>query len=228
MRANFDRELRRLQDEVLVLGSMVEGYLGDAVDALKRRDLEAARRLIAWDQQVNTKRFTIESETLTLIATQQPMASDMRTLAAVLEIITDLERIGDYAKGIAKINLMIGEQPLIKPLVDLPLMADKARSMLRRALDAFVQRDVDRARSIPNDDDEVDALYNQVYRDLIGVILKDQRTIDQSTYLLWAAHNLERTADRAVNICERVVFTATGQMVELNNGQSSWDGSQFC
>lgn len=219
-RANFDRELRRLQDEVLVLGSMVEGYVGEAVDALKRRDLEAARRLIAWDERVNTKRFTIESETLTLIATQQPMASDMRTLAAVLEIITDLERIGDYAKGIAKINLMIGEQPMIKPLVDLPLMADKARSMLRRALAAFVQRDVEMARSIPNDDDEVDALYNQVYRDLIGVILKDQRTIDQSTYLLWAAHNLERTADRAVNICERVVFTATGQMVEMNNGQN--------
>jgi phosphate transport system protein len=219
MRANFDRELQRLQDEMLVLGSMVESYIGEAIDILRQRDMEGSRRLIAWDDQINQKRFTIESEVLTLIATQQPMASDLRILAAVLEIITDLERIGDYAKGIAKINLMIGEEPLIKQLIDIPLMADKARSMLRRSLDAFIQRDIEAARSIPAADDEVDDLYNQVFRDLLDLIIKDQRAIDQSTYLLWVAHNLERTADRAVNICERVVFTATGQLIEMNNGR---------
>jgi phosphate transport system protein len=217
-RQSFERDLRRLQDDVLVLGSMVASYLNEAVESLKRRDLEAASRLVDWDSQVNEKRFAIENSTLGLIATQQPMASDLRTLAAVLEIITDLERIGDYAKGIAKINLMIGEEPLIKPLVDLPRMAEKAVDMLQRALQAFVQQDVDLARAIPEEDDVVDELYNRVYRDLLGLIIKDTRVIDQSTHLLWAAHNLERTADRVVNICERVVFTVTGQMIEMNHG----------
>jgi len=215
-RQNFERDLKRLQDELLVLGSMVAGYIADSVQALKRRDLDASQRLIEWDQQVNEKRFAIEHNALSLIATQQPMASDLRILAAVLEIITDLERIGDYAKGIAKINLMIGEEPLIKPLVDLPRMAEKALDMLQRALQAFVQQDLDLARAIPKEDDVVDELYNRVYRDLLDLIIKDTRVIDQSTYLLWAAHNLERTADRVVNICERVVFTVTGQMVEMN------------
>jgi phosphate transport system protein len=219
-RQNFERDLRRLQDEVLVLGSMVAGYLNDAIEALKRRDLEAAKRLVAWDGQVNEKRFAIENNTLSLIATQQPMASDLRTLAAILEIITDLERIGDYAKGISKINLMIGEEPLIKPLVDLPRMAEKAVDMLQWALQAFVQQDLELARAIPKEDDVVDELYNRIYRDLLDMIIKDTRVTDQATYLLWAAHNLERTADRVVNICERVVFTVTGQMVEMNHGNS--------
>jgi phosphate transport system protein len=127
-----------------------------------------------------------------------------------------LERIGDYAKGISKINLMIGEEPLIKPLVDLPWMAEKARDMLHRALEAFVKRDVDLACAIPAEDDEVDALYNQVYRELLTLIMADPRTIDQATYLLWAAHNLERAADRVINICERVVFTVTGKLMEMD------------
>jgi phosphate transport system protein len=219
-RQNFERDLKRLKDEVLVLGSMVAGYIGDAVEALKRRDLEASQRLVLWDTQVNEKRFAIEHNTLSLIATQQPMASDLRVLAAILEIITDLERMGDYAKGISQINLLIGEQPLIKPLVDLPRMAEKAVDMLNQALNAFVRQDVDLARAIPLEDDVVDELYNRVYRDLIDLIIKDTRLIDQSTYLLWAAHNLERTADRVVNICERVVFTVTGQMIEMNNGNA--------
>jgi phosphate transport system protein len=220
-RQTFERDLRRLQDEVLALGSMVEGYIGFAIEALKRRDLNESRRLMAWDEQINQKRFAIEHGVLTLIATQQPMASDLRILAAMLEIITDLERIGDYAKGISKINLMIGEEPLIKPLIDLPRMAEKGRDMLHRALDAFVRQDLELARAIPPEDDEVDALYNQVFRELMGLIIKDTRVIDQATYLLWAAHNLERTADRVVNICERVAFTITGQMVEMNHGRAA-------
>jgi phosphate transport system protein len=216
LRETFERELQRLQDEVLVLGSMVEKAIIESVEVLKRRDLEGARRLIAEDRVLNKKRFAIEDEALVLIATQQPMAGDLRTIAAVLAIISELERIGDYAKGISKINLMMGEAPFVKSLVDIPRMAEKARDMLHRALKAFVEQDVDLARAIPDEDDEVDALYNQVYRELLTFIMNDPRTIDQSTYLLWAAHNLERAADRVINICERVVFAATGKMMEMD------------
>ncbi len=214
-RETFERELQQLQDEVLVLGSMVENAIVESVDVLKRQDLEAAQRLVAADRLVNQKRFAIESDTLILIATQQPMAGDLRALAAVLEIAGELERMGDYAKGIATITLMIGKQPFIKPLIDIPRMAEKARDMLHRALDAFARRDVALARAIPAEDDEVDALYNQVYRELMTYVLADPRHIDQANHLLWAAHNLERTADRVTNICERVVFTVTGEMVEI-------------
>jgi phosphate transport system protein len=217
-RVTFDRSLQRLQDEILILGSMVENAIVESVEILRRRDMEGSNRLIEWDQRVNEKRFAIENDTLTLIATQQPMAKDMRVLAAVLEIAGELERIGDYAKGIAKINLMIGEGSLIKPLIDIPTMAEKSRDMLHRALDAFVKRDIEAARALAREDDIVDALYNQVYRELITLIMSNPHNIDQATYLLWAAHNLERTADRVVNICERVVFTVTGDMKELSNG----------
>ena len=216
LRESFDRDLQRLQDEVLALGSMVEEAIIESVESLKQRDRAKARRLIAQDRMFNEKRFAIEDDTLVLIATQQPMAGDLRTLAAVLAIISELERIGDYAKGIAKINLMIGEEPLIKPLVDIPRMAERARDMLHRALEAFVQRDVDLACAIPDEDDEVDALYNQIYRELLSFIISDPNTIDQATYLLWVAHNLERAADRVINICERVVFTVTGKLVEMD------------
>lgn len=227
LRKGFQQELQHLQDEVLVLGSMVEQALIDSVEILRQRDLEGARRLIAADQKINEKRFAIEDDVLALIATQQPMAGDLRTLAAVLEIITELERMGDYAKGIARINLMIGDEPFIKPLVDIPRMAEKARDMLHDALAAFVHRDVNVARAIPARDDEVDNLYNQVYRELLTLIMADPRKIDQATYLLWVAHNLERTADRVINICERVVFTVTGEMVEMDveeNGETDLSG----
>jgi phosphate transport system protein len=212
----FDQELQRLQDEVLLLGSMVESALMESVESLKRRDMAGSRRLIEGDRKINRKRFAIESDVLTLIATQAPVASDMRFLAAMLEIATELERMGDYAKGIANINLMIGEGELIKPLIDIPRMAEKARGMLHRALDAFVTRNTELAQSISAEDDEVDNLYNQVYRELLTIIMSNPHTIDQATHLLWVAHNLERTADRVLNICERVIFTVTGEMSELN------------
>jgi phosphate transport system protein len=217
LRRTFDHELQRLQDEVVALGSMVEGALVRSVDSLKKRDLDVSRQLIAADRAINQKRFAIENDVMTLLATQQPMAGDLRLLAAVLEIATELERMGDYAKGIARINLMIGEKPLIKPLIDLPVMASKASSMLHRALQAFVQRDVALARAIPQSDDEIDALYQQVFRVLMSYILQDPRAIEQANYLLWAAHNLERTADRVINVCERVIFTVTGELVELGS-----------
>jgi phosphate transport system protein len=215
----FDQELDRLQEEVLALGSMVEEALVQSVDTLRRRDFVGSRRLIAGDRAVNERRYAIEEDTITLVATQQPMARDMRLLAAILEIVTELERIGDYAKGIARINLMIGEQPLTKPLIDLPTMANKARDMLHAALVAFIDRDVGAARSIAEQDDEMDALYNQVYRELMAYILEDPRTIEQANYLLWAGHNLERTADRVGNLCERIVFMVTGEMTELDSDE---------
>jgi len=215
LREGFIQDLQQLQDDVLILGDMVQDMLTESVDALKRQDTAAASRLIKADRRVNEKRFAIEAATLQLIATQQPMAGDMRTLAGVLEIVTELERMGDYAKGIARICLMIGANPLIKPLVDIPLMAEKARCMLAQALDAFVRRDVELARSVPVMDDEVDNLYNQVYRELLTLIMSNPENIDQATSLLWAAHNLERTADRVINICERVIFTVSGDMIEF-------------
>jgi phosphate transport system protein len=212
----FQRDLQRLQDDLLTLGSMVGKALNDSVESLKQRDLEWSRRLVEGDKDVNARRYAIESGALTLIATQGPMAGDLRVLAAVLEIAGELERIGDYAKGIAKINLLIGKQPLIKPLVDLPRMAEIASDMLRRALQAFVERDEAGACTLPDDDDEVDDLYNQVFRELLTLMMANPITIDQATYLLWAAHNLERAADRTTNICERVVYMVSGELTEFD------------
>lgn len=215
VRHSFERDLQELQDELLTLGSMVGQAITDSVESLRERDREEARRLIAQDRQMNEMRYALEAKALTLIATQQPMAGDLRIIAAVLSLASELERIGDYAKGIAKINLMMGEEPLLKPLIDVPRMAEKTRDMLNRALQAFAERDVELARSIPPQDDEIDGLYNQVYRELLTYIISDPRTIDQATNLLWVSHNLERAADRVVNICERVIFTVTGKLVEI-------------
>jgi phosphate transport system protein len=216
VRQAFDRELQRLQDEVTSLGSMVGDALIHSIEQLKKRDFAGSRLLIAEDRAINRKRFELEEEVLTLIATQQPMAGDMRLLGAILEIVTELERIGDYAKGIARINLMIGEQPLVKPLIDLPLMAKCARDMLHDALQAFRTADIELARSIPCRDDEIDHLYEQVYRELVTYIMEDRTVIEQSNLLMWAAHNLERTGDRVINLCERVVYMVTGELDELN------------
>jgi phosphate transport system protein len=220
-RSVYHRELERLQDEVLVLGSMVEKATLRSIDALRSRNMAAARVLEAEDRLLDRKRFDIEESVLLLIATQQPMASDLRQLAAILHIVTDLERMGDYAAGIARICVEIGDEPLIKPLIDIPRMAERATSMLRRSLDAFVERDVMAAEQIANEDDDVDALYQQVYRELLTIMLANPRTIDQATKLLWVAHNLERVADRVQNICERVVFVATGRMPEFSRGALS-------
>lgn len=217
-RSVFHRELNRLQDEVLVLGSMVEKATLRSVEALRTRNVAVARTIEAEDTLINRKRFEIEESALLLIATQQPMASDLRQLAAIFSIVTDLERMGDYAAGIAHVCVEIGDEPLIKPLIDVPRMADKATSMLRRSLDAFVDRDVSAAEKIALEDDEVDDLYNQVYRELLTIMLANPRTIDQATHLLWVAHNLERVADRVQNICERVVFVVTGHMTEFSRG----------
>jgi phosphate transport system protein len=217
LREKFVQDMKRLQEEILGLGVLAEKAVLDSVEALRTQDLEKAREIIAADRPINEKRFLLEHEALTLIATQQPMASDLRGLAAVLELATELERIADYAKGIANIALMIGTHPLIKPLVDIPIMAKKACAMLHASLEAYVAQDVKKACRIPTEDEEVDALYEKVYRDLVDLIVADRKVLDQAMRLTWVAHNLERVADRVGNICERVIFSITGNIEELTD-----------
>ncbi|HMQ55251.1 MAG TPA: phosphate signaling complex protein PhoU [Anaerolineae bacterium] len=220
LRHAFQQSLQRLQDDVLILGSMVEGGIMDAVKILRQRDLEGAHRLIEWDARVNQKRFAIENEALTLIATQQPAAGDLRLIAAVLEIVTELERIGDYAKSIAKITLLLGEARQVEPDPQFQEMVEFCRDMLHQALGAFVKQDVTKAHEIANLDVRVDECYNAIIRKILNQISANPAQTDSASYLMWAAHGLERTGDRVVNICERVIFTVTGNMAEIDSHSS--------
>ncbi len=222
LRKTFESEIQQVKDDVLVLGSMVEQAVLDSVEALKKRDIKASEKIFAEDQEINKKRFEIENKLMVLIATQQPMARDLRLLASTLEIVSELERMGDYAKGIANINIRMGDTPLLKPLIDVPRMAQKGVDMLHRALSAFVNSDVETAKTIPVEDDEVDALYNQVYRELMTFVIQDPKTIERANWLLWVAHNLERFADRVTNICERTIFIATGEMGEIKSSDDEF------
>lgn len=215
-RKSFDQDIREVKDEILLLGSMVEQSVLDSVEALRKRDMDAARKILELDRRINEKRFAIEHKVMILIATQQPMAHDLRLLASILEIAGELERMGDYAKGIATINLRMGDEPLLKPLIDIPRMAQKGVD-LHRALTAFVQEDVQAAQAIPVEDDEVDALYQQVYRELMTFVMADAKTIERANWLLWVAHNLERLSDRVTNICERTTFIVTGEYKETRS-----------
>ena len=214
-RESFRRHLHALQDEVLVLGSMVNKAIERSMEALKNRNLELAHQVVVDDAKINQKRFDIEEKCVELIVTQQPIASDLRIIIAVLNIIIDLERIADHAEGTAKIAIMIGDEPPLKPLIDLPRMAEKTISMLHRSLGAFVNRDVESARQIASEDDEIDHLYDQVFGELLTFMAEDPKTITRATRLIWVAHNLERGADRVTNICERVIFVVTGKMEEI-------------
>jgi phosphate transport system protein len=214
-RTAFHKKLREIQDDVLTMGSMVGKALSLSIEALKNRDLELAQQVIGDDKQIDHKRYEIEEKCVELIATQQPMASDLRIILAVLNILSEVERIGDYGEGIAKIAIMIGNEPPLKPLIDIPRMAEKTEEMLRRSLDAFVNRDAEAARQISTEDDAIDQLYDQVFRELLTFMAEDPKTITRATRLIWVAHNLERAADRVTNICERVVFVVTGKMEEI-------------
>jgi phosphate transport system protein len=215
IRTTFRKKLKEIQDDVLVMGSMVEKAINQSIKALKERDITLANRIIENDKKVNMKRFEIEEKCIQLIATQQPMASDLRVIISVFNIISEVERIGDHAEGIAKIVLMIGDEPPLKPLIDIPRMADKTVDMLQRSLDAFVKHDSESAKKIALEDDEVDGLYDQVFRELLSFMAEDPKTITRATRLIWVAHNLERSADRVTNICERVVYMVTGKMEEI-------------
>jgi phosphate transport system protein len=217
IRASFERELQSLRDRILTLGFEVEHNIVEVIDVLRRRDTVGAQRLIAGDLDINRQRIGVMNDALVLIATQQPMAGDMRMIASVLEISGELERINDYVKGIARISLMIGPEPMPEAMAVMPVMAEKTRYMLHRALDAASQRDAELARLIPLDDDEIDDLFNQIYSDLVTYVRNDTKTIEQANRLEWAAHNLERAADRVTNICEWVVYMTTGKYVEMDS-----------
>lgn len=213
----FDADIQKLKDDILAFGSMIEQNLLESVDALRTQDLPRSQKVIEVDDSINNKRFELEQAIMILIATQQPMAKDLRILSSCLEVISELERMGDYAKGIAVINLRMGTEPLLKPLVDIPRMAQKGVSMSHRALEAFVKEDVETAMAIPAEDDEVDELYLQIYRELITFIISEPKNIEKANFLLWVAHNLERYADRVTNICERTAFIVNGKLFEIQD-----------
>ena len=216
MRKTFENEIQQLKDNIIALGSMVEQAILGSIDALKHRDIPRSQKIYDEDDIINAKRFEIENAVMIAIATQQPMAHDLRLLASILDVAGELERMGDYAKGIAKINIIMAEQKLLRPLVALPHMAEKVTDMLHRALTAFIEEDVSVAEAIPAEDDQIDAYYTQMYREMITYVMEDPTAIERSNWLLWAAHNLERVGDRVTNICERTIFIATGEREEAD------------
>ncbi len=216
LRPAFDRELSKIRDNLLRMGSLVDAAIERSVESLKNRDAAMARQIIQDDAVINDLRFTIEEECLTLIATQQPAAGDLRMVVAAMNIVNDMERMGDHATGIAKTVIRMSDQPLLKPLIDIPRMANLARDMLKRSLDAFIARDAVAARAVAAQDDDIDHLYKAIFDELLAIMAQDPNTIPRGTYLLWCAHNLERIGDRVTNIAERVIFMTTGTMKELN------------
>ncbi len=215
--ADFQQGLKGIEGDLLAMGSMAEKAVARAVEALKKRDLTLAHQVVADDANINRQRFSIEDKCMRLIAGHETQVDDLRPVVAILNMISDLERVGDYAEGIATIAIMIGDEPPLKPLIDIPRMADLAIEMINGGLKSFVTRDVELAKRVVTSDSVVDGLYDQVFRELITFMMVDPRTIDRATRLIWAAHNLERVADRATNICERVVFTVTGKMEETQD-----------
>ena len=214
LREGYREKIKEIEQELLFMGDMVIKAIKRSIEALKSRDIDEAKRIIHDDRLINGKQVEIEERCINLIATQQPVAGELRELISFFNIITELERMGDYAEGIAKIVVMLGDEPLIKPLIDIPRMAEKATNMIKRSLEAFIKRDVEIAKAVWKEDDEVDRLYEQIYRELLSFMAEDPRTITRATYLIWIVHNLERIADRATNICERTVFLVTGSLEE--------------
>ncbi len=219
LRVDLDRQLNQLQQEVVSLAAIVDKAALRAISALKDRDLEESRQVIREDDYIDQKRYEIEERCIDLIATQQPMARDLRHIVSLLHIAVELERIGDYAEGISKISLLMGANQTINPRIDIPQMADKATLMLRKSIDSLITKDVVMANQVLLDDDEVDALYNQVYRELLLFMVQDPKTIERETYLLWVSHDLERIADRATNIAERVIYLITGKIVTSDSNE---------
>jgi phosphate transport system protein len=214
-RVAFSHELQGLRDDVVAMASMVDKAIARAIECLRRQDVQVAREVVSADRAINQHRWQVEERALLLIATQAPMAGDLRTISSVIHIVTELERMADHAAGTAKIVIMTAEEPLLKPLVDIPRMSEIAREMLKESITAFIEGDEALARLVVARDDEVDSLYDQVYRELLTYMMADPGTINRATHLLWAAHNIERVADRVTNICEWVVFAVTGEIEEL-------------
>jgi len=218
-RTSYHKQLERAEEDVLAMGDMVAKAIERAIEALKKRDLTLAHQIIADDSQVDKQRYSIEEKCIELIATQQPMASDLRIIVAILNIIVELERIGDYADGIAKIVIMVGDEPPLKPLIDIPRMGEITIEMINNSIRSFAGRDVELAMRVVSMDSVVDGLYDQVFRELLTFMMVDPKTTNRATRLVWVAHNLERAADRATNICERVVLTVSGRIEEIGESK---------
>jgi phosphate transport system protein len=217
MRENFRKHIKDLETRVVSLGKAVENAIQASMKALMDKDMDTAEKIIRGDEMINKQRWEIEEDSVYLIAMQQPVASDLREIISILNIITDLERMGDHAEGIAKIVLLLGKEDPVKPFTDIPVMAEKAIVMLQKSMDAFVRRDAAAAKAICVLDDEVDALNDKVYNELIKYMIEQPQTVTRATYQIWAAHNLERIGDRVTNICERIVYLATGSMGKIPN-----------
>jgi len=215
-RTQFDRQLKSMRDDILQLADMVDTAIELSMDALKEQDVDLAQQVVDGDERINQLRYDVEETALTLLATQQPIARDLRSIVAAIHIVTELERMGDYASGVAELAVRLSEWPLLKPLIDLPRMAAINREMIQNSLEAYVERDVNLAVETAKRDAEIDGLYDQIYRELLTYMMQDPSTITRATYLLWVTHNMERIADRVTNICERVVFMTTGEMQEFN------------
>jgi|TARA_B110000263_G_scaffold247971_1_gene261895 phosphate transport system protein len=212
-REDFDRNLKQVQDDVVQLSSMVEQAIYKSVDALKRRDLLLSKQIIDEDDAIDKAQQSIENICIDLIALESPIAGDLRAIIAAMMVASELERMGDYAEGIAKISLSMGDVAPLKPLIDIPRMMDRAIHMLKHSIESFINRDADLARTVIESDDEIDDLYQQVYRELLTYMMADPSTVERATYLLWVSHDLERVADRTTNIAERVIYLVTGESI---------------
>ncbi|HBY98864.1 MAG: phosphate signaling complex protein PhoU [Ardenticatenaceae bacterium] len=222
-RGTFHHRLDELGQDIVRLGSMVDEAIHKSVEALRTRDVELAQEVIAADETINELRFSIEERSFALIATQQPMASDLRSIIAAMNIAVEVERMGDHAAGIARLVGRMADEPLLKPLIDIPRMAITVRQMLRRSLDAYLKQDIEVAQQVSAQDDEVDEFYNQIFRELVSFMIEDPSTVTRATYLLWVTHNLERIGDRVTNICERVIYMVTGQLMEFSSDRQFED-----
>ncbi|WP_040683814.1 phosphate signaling complex protein PhoU [Thermobrachium celere] len=216
MREHLDQKLTRLNHDLIKMGAMVEEIIDKAIVSLKNQDLEMAKSIYTDDDAIDEMELSIEKDCLNLIALQQPIAKDLRRIASALKIITDLERIGDHAVNIAKVTLEIGKEPLMKPLIDIPKMAEICQRMIKLSLDAFVNQDVELARKVAEMDQEVDDLYDIVIKEVFEYISRDSKFLNQGIKLLFVGRYLERVADHTTNICERIIYMVTGERVEIN------------
>jgi phosphate transport system protein len=215
-RERFSQQVMDVKHKVVRMGALVEDIIELAITALKSQDLEAAKKVYADDDEIDEIELEIEQECMKMLALQQPLAKDLRTVATALKIITDLERMGDHAVNIAKITLEIGKEPLIKPLIDIPRMAQIAQDMLRLSLDSFVREDIELAEKVAVMDEEVDDIYLAIFDEIIELISNDRNITRQGTKLLFIGRYLERIADHTTNICERVIYMVTGELKEIN------------
>lgn len=216
VRNQFDEQLQSLHHRLLRMGMLVEEAVHQAVKALADKNVRLAQDVIDGDREINDAEMEIEKKCFMLIALQQPVGSDLRRIATTLKVSTDLERIGDHAVSIAKTTVRLQGEAYAKPLIDIPKMGKLVQEMVRDALDAYIKMDKAEAKIIATRDDEVDALYKEIFTDLVGLMTQEQSMVNQATHLLLTAQYLERIGDYVTNICEWIVYMDSGRKVELN------------